>query len=461
MPRQPGSAIKPLTYAAAFQADYTPATMLLDVRTTFFTREGDAYVPVNYDQRFHGPVLLREALGSSLNVVAVKVLQHIGIEDVVSLAQKLGMTTLRDPQRYGLALTLGGGEVRLLELAAAYGALATGGLRVEPRAILRVEGTDGRVLSEQQAPPGQRVLDERVTYWITDILSDDSARIPAFGEGSALALSCPAAAKTGTTTDWRDNWTVGYTPDLVVGVWVGNADNSPMVDVSGIDGAAPIWHSLMEEALKGQPGRAFAQPPGMVQVEICADSGVLPSAYCLHRRREWFIAGHEPGNVCNMHRLVRVDRRSGELATADTPPQHVTEKVGMFLPPEASEWAHEQESASSIQFIITTPGEQGSTSPQIQPGIVLTHPDHNTTYRLVRTVPPDTQRIEVKALPLVRDEVVQVRLYVDEDLLAALDRPPYSVLWQLAAGEHAFRAEAMDRLGQIWGSQAVHITVLE
>jgi 1A family penicillin-binding protein len=461
MPRQPGSAIKPLTYAAAFHKDYTPATMLLDVRTTFFTREGGAYVPVNYDQRFHGPVLLREALGSSLNVIAVKVLQHVGVEEVVSLAQKLGMTTLRDPQRYGLALTLGGGEVRLLELAAAYGAFATGGLRVEPRAIRRVEGTDGKVLWEEQAAPGQRVLDERVAYWITDILSDDSARIPAFGEGSPLALPGPAAAKTGTTTDWRDNWTVGYTPDLVVGVWVGNADNSPMVDVSGIDGAAPIWHSLMEEALKGKPQPSFAQPLGMVQVEVCADSGVLPSAYCPHRRREWFIAGHEPGNVCNMHRLVRVDRRSGGLATTDAPPQHVTEKVAMFLPPEASEWAHEQEGTSSIRFIITPLGEQGSTSPQIQPGVVLTHPDHNATYRLVRTVPAETQRIEVRALPLVADEVMQVRLYVDEGLLAALDNPPYSVLWQLSAGEHTFRAEATDGLGQIWSSQAVHLTVLE
>jgi 1A family penicillin-binding protein len=461
MPRQPGSAIKPLTYAAAFHGDYTPATMLLDVRTTFFTRESDAYVPVNYDQRFHGPVLLREALGSSLNVIAVKVLQHVGIESVVSLAQKLGMTTLRDPQRYGLALTLGGGEVRLVELAAAYGAFATGGLRVEPRAILRVEGADGKVLWEEQVAPGPRVLDERVAYWITDILSDDSARIPAFGEGSPLALSGPAAAKTGTTTDWRDNWTVGYTPDLVIGVWVGNADNSPMVDVSGIDGAAPIWRSVMEEALKGKPGRAFTQPPGMVQVEVCADSGTMPNAYCPHRRREWFIAGREPGNVCNMHRLMRVDRRSGKLASVDTPPQQVTEKVGVFLPPEASEWAHEQESASSIQFIITTPGGQVGTSPQIQPGIVLTHPDHNTTYRLVRTVPADTQRIEVRALPLVLDQVLKVRLYVDEDLLAAFDRPPYSVLWQLAAGEHTFRAEAMDRSGQIWSSQAVHITVLE
>jgi hypothetical protein len=133
----------------------------------------------------------------------------------------------------------------------------------------------------------------------------------------------------------------------------------------------------------------------------------------------------------------------------------------MFLPPEASEWAHEQESASSIQFIITTAGKQESASREIEPGIVLTHPDHNTTYRLVRTVPADTQRIEVKALPLVLDELAEVKLYVDETLLAALDRPPYSALWQLSTGEHTFCAEAIDQLGNIWSSQAVHITVLE
>jgi 1A family penicillin-binding protein len=458
MPRQPGSAIKPLTYAAAFDKDYTPATMLLDVRTTFFTREGDAYVPVNYDKRFHGPVLLRQALGSSLNVIAVKVLQHVGIEEVVSLAQDLGMTTLRDPQRYGLALTLGGGEVRLMELTAAYAALANGGLQVGPHAILRVESIHGEVLWTETATLGQRVLDDRVAYWVTDILSDDFARIPAFGEGSALALTRPSAAKTGTTTDWRDNWTVGYTPDLVVGVWTGNADNSPMVSVSGIDGAAPIWHGFMEEALKGRPVRAFVQPPGMVRAEICAESGMLPNSYCARRRQEWFIAGREPEGVCNMHRLVRVDGRGGELASAHTPPQYIMQKVGVFLPPEAFEWAREQEGTANTTFIMTS-GESGYDTRATDSRIVLTHPDHNTSYRLAPSVPADTQRIQVAARPL--DDIVQVRLYVDEETLAVLDRAPYAALWQLAPGKHIFRADAIDRSGQTWSSQEVQINVLQ
>jgi len=460
MPRQPGSAIKPLTYAAAFQRDYTPATMLLDVRTAFVTREGQAYVPINYDRQFHGPALLRQTLGSSLNVIAVQVLQHIGVEELVSLAQRLGMTTLRDPQRYGLALTLGGGEVRLLELAAAYAAFANGGLAVEPQSILRVETSDGKVLWTAEHTPGERVIDERVAFWITDILSDDSARIPAFGEGSVLALSRPAAAKTGTTTDWRDNWTVGYTPDLVVGVWVGNADNSPMVNISGISGAAPIWHSVMEEALKGRPVRTFVQPPGMVEVEICADSGLLPNPHCPHRRKEWFMAGREPQNVCGMHRLIHVDQRSGALATAATPADYITKKVGVFLPPEASQWAHQQSSRSDIHYVISVLGDAGSTVPSTQRRIVLTHPQHNSAYRLAPNVPAGNQRIEIQALLMLPDDIVQVRLYADERLLAALDQPPYSVLWQLMAGEHTFHAEANHRSGQVWSSQSVQITVL-
>ncbi len=460
MPRQPGSAIKPLTYAAAFGREYTPATMLLDVRTTFLTREGETYAPVNYDRQFHGPVLLRQALGSSLNVIAVKVLQHIGVEELVSMAQKLGMTTLHDPLRYGLALTLGGGEVRLLDLAAAYAAFANGGLAVQPQAILRVESSDGTVLWAWEPRQGPRALDERVAFWITDVLSDDSARIPAFGEGSVLKLARPAAVKTGTTTDWRDNWTVGYTPDLVVGVWVGNADNSAMVDVSGISGAAPIWHNVMDEALKGTTGRPFDRPAGMVEVEICADSGLLPNPHCPHLRQEWFVAGDEPQQVCDMHQVVAFDRRSGQLATAETPAEYIVKQVAVFLPPEASEWAQQQNQGSQTHFLIATPSQALDVAGSAA-RIILTHPSHNTTYRLASNVPLDDQRIEVQALPLAVPDVALVRLYVDEQLLAVLEQAPFAVLWQLVPGEHSFYAAAVDGTGQVWRSPEVRITVLE
>jgi 1A family penicillin-binding protein len=323
--RQPGSSIKPITYAAAFdptrQGPLTAATMMVDVRTVFITREGDPYVPRNYDREWHGPVLLRQALASSYNLVAVKVLDHVGIDAMAAQARAMGITTFDDAgsgesdDRFGLALTLGGGEVRLLELTGAYGAFANGGYRVEPVLITRVEDSSGQVLKVWETSPGERVMDERVAYLISDILSDDFARISTFGEWSALNLTRPAAVKTGTTTDWRDNWTVGYTPDLVVGVWAGNANNEPMEHVSGVTGAAPMWHDVMEEMHKGRPVREFVEPEGLVRVTVCADSGLLPQeglevgdsgsgrqpARCPHTIEEIFIEGTEPTRVDDWH----------------------------------------------------------------------------------------------------------------------------------------------------------------
>lgn len=461
MPRQPGSAIKPLTYATAFTRDYTPATMLLDVRMSFITREGNAYVPVNYDRKFRGPVLLREALASSLNVVAVQVLQHVGVEALLSTAHNLGISTLQESQRYGLALTLGGGEVRLLELTAAYASLANGGWRVEPTAILRVEDAQGKTLWTRQTALGSRVIDERVAYLVTDILSDDSARIPAFGEGSALQLSRPAAAKTGTTTDWRDNWTVGYTPDLAVGVWAGNANNSPMIDVTGITGAAPIWHSFMEEALKGKPVRTFTRPDGLLRLEICADSGLLPNSYCPHRRSEWFIAGSEPHALCDMHILAQVDQRSGELAGEHTPAEFRVQRVATLLPAAAQAWAEEQHQASGALYLTTAPTTAAQIpSPAGAAGIALSRPDPNTTYRIAANVPLTNQRIEVTAVPSALGTPLHVELLADAQVIATLEQSPYTTLWQLQAGVHAFSAQVTDSAGQRWSSPVITITVL-
>ncbi len=458
MPRQPGSAIKPVTYAAAFSNDpaWTPATMVLDIESAFTTREGATYVPVNYDRIYHGPVLLREALGSSLNVVAVKTLDHVGVPQVVNLAQRMGLSTLTDPQRYGLSLTLGGGEVRLLDLTAAYAAFASGGLRVDPVAITRVEAASGALLRQAATPARARVLDEKVAFWITDILADDEARIPAFGEDSALVLDRPAAAKTGTTTDWRDNWTVGYTPQLVVGVWTGNADNSPMVDVSGISGAAPLWHDVMLEALKGQAVLPFDVPQGMVRETVCAESGALPGPWC-PVRQEWFIEGHGPTATCTMHRRVEVDSRTGELASPDTRPEYLRRQVGVFLPAEAADWVAEQQYRVGVHYFIdrTSPAG-GSAKPA--PAVVLVSPRAGTTYRMVSSVPEDSQRIEVRAQASV--EVASLRLYADDQLLNELTSPPYATLWQLTPGEHTFVAELTDPVGRSFCSEAVQITVL-
>lgn len=309
-PRQPGSSIKPLTYAAAFEMGWTPATLIWDVESEF-PPSGDPddprepYIPENYDDRFHGPVTARSALANSYNIPAVKTLDFVGIYDdpdtpeqegLVSFAHRLGITDLNSDQ-YGLSLTLGGGEVKLLDLAAAYGVFANGGQRVAPMAITRIVDHAGETVFEAEPPVGQQVLSAQHAYLITSILSDNAARTPAFGANSILNLPFPAAAKTGTTDDFRDNWTMGYTPDLVVGVWVGNPDFSEMQGTSGLTGAAPIWAEFMQEAvdyLFAGLSPPFERPPGIVERVICTVSGAEPSDRCPSQRVEIFAAGQLP-----------------------------------------------------------------------------------------------------------------------------------------------------------------------
>ena len=219
---------------------------------------------------------VRESLASSYNIPAVTALEHVGIDSMIHLTSNAGMTTLSENPLLDLSVTLGGGEVRLLDLTQAYSIFPNGGYRIEPSYILKITTHDGDTLYEWQQPQlDTPILDERISFIISDILSDSEARIPSFGRNSVLEIGRPAAAKTGTTTDFRDNWVIGYTPNLVVGVWVGNADNTPMVDVTGVSGAGPIWHHFMREVLTGQPELEFERPEGLLYTEICALSGLV------------------------------------------------------------------------------------------------------------------------------------------------------------------------------------------
>ena len=309
-PRQPGSSIKPITYAAAFEKGWTPATLIWDVPSEFppSGRADDpspAYKPVNYDDRFHGPVTVRTALANSYNVPAVKALNFVNIYDdpntpaqdgFIAMARRLGITTLLRPD-YGLSLTLGGGEVTLMELTGAYAVLANGGRRIPPVAITRVLDFQGNVVYQYAPPAGEQVLRTEHAYLLSSILSDNQARTPAFGADSLLRLPFQAAAKTGTTNDFRDNWTLGYTPDVAVGTWVGNADYTPMQNISGITGAAPIWSEFMQTAItvltSGQP-TPFTRPAGVVEKVICAVSGAEPSQWCPEQKTELFAADQPP-----------------------------------------------------------------------------------------------------------------------------------------------------------------------
>lgn len=394
--RQPGSAIKPFTYAAAFaRGDYTPATILEDTSTAFTTREGLPFLPQNYDLQFHGPVSLRTALANSYNVPAVKVLNHVGIPAMLAVAHAAGITTMNDVRRYGLALTLGGGEVRLLDLTDAYGSLEDGGTHHDPVAILQVVDAHGRVLERWEPARGRRAVSPQVAYLITNILSDNAARMPAFGEASPLALDRPAAVKTGTTSDFHDNWTVGYTPDLVAGVWVGNADNTAMRDVTGVSGAAPVWHQFMERALRGLPARDFARPPGIVTETICPASGEPPDAACADRFSEIFLAGTAP--------------------RARTPPM-----------PSAR--------------------------------IILSAPPTGTRFQISRSVPRAYQAtaVDVQATGLVSGTI---RVLVDGIPAYRFDGMGGEWLWTLRTGTHRFQAFGRDPLGRRVASTVSTIVV--
>jgi len=364
-PRQPGSSIKPLTYLAAFEAGWTPSTLIMDVPVEYPDWAGGVYRPLNYDGKFHGPVLLRAALANSYNIPAVKTLEFVGLPALKEMAERLGVTTLtRDD--YGLSLALGSGEVTLLELTGAYQAMANGGLRVPPVAVLQVSDSFGRVIDEYHPPEGTPVLRPEHAYLITHILADNQARTPAFGPSSSLNLSRPAAAKTGTTNDFRDNWTIGYTPDIVVGVWVGNADNSPMQGISGVGGAGPIWHNVMERALEGTPVRDFIRPPTIVEMEICADSGAIPSQVCPRRATEIFAQDQPPlGPEHDIHQVLRIDTGLNCIAHEYSPPNRVVERYFQVYPPDGRAWAVEHgieqppdpcpDAAGAAQALITWP----------------------------------------------------------------------------------------------------------
>ncbi len=350
--RQPGSSIKPLTYVAAFERGWTPATLFWDVRTEFPDGANPPYVPVNYDGEYHGPMLLRDALANSYNVPAVQALQFVGIDGLLEIATRLGVESLAHPEihcpeypydqrpPYGLALTLGGGEVKLLEMTGAFATFANGGVRVPPSPILRIEDSRGNVLVDNSTPTGEQVVSPQHTYLITSILSDRQARCREFVCPSVLELSRPVAAKTGTTTDFRDGWTIGYTPDIAAGVWVGNSDNSPMINLPGGASAATIWHNFMEAAHADLPVRDFVRPPGIAEYEICADSGARPTQYCPRRKREVFAQDQPPLDESHdWYQMVKIDTLTGLLANEACPDRVAEQLMVVISDTVGREWA--------------------------------------------------------------------------------------------------------------------------
>jgi 1A family penicillin-binding protein len=273
--RQPGSTIKPIVYLSSFTKGWVPSTNIVDDKISIKDDLGRVWTPENYDKKFHGNVTARNALGNSLNIPAVKTLQFAGVESVAELARRMGITTWTDNRRLGLAMALGGAEVRPLDLTSAYTVLANNGLRIPPVSITKITDAEGNTVEEYKVPQGEQVVDPRYAYMITNILGDNNARLITFGPNSLLKLPRPAAVKTGTTDNYRDTWTIGYTPNLTIGVWVGNSDNHPMREVLSSMSAGKIWRESMDTALDylQLPAEEFPRPAGLVDVQVCSAPG--------------------------------------------------------------------------------------------------------------------------------------------------------------------------------------------
>lgn len=370
-PRQPGSTVKPFTYAAALEQGMTPGDIIWDTPTDIA-----GYVPVNYDRTFHGPVRIRTALANSYNVPAVQTLRRVGVDYLLNFFARFGVESLgNDASQYGLSLTLGGGEMTLLELTRGFSVFANGGALVPTTSILCVVDNNDNILYqyENSCPRGGQtgntvnrggyglqILDPRIAYIISDILQDDDARLPAFGANSPLDLSIQASVKTGTTNDFKDNWAVGFTRNVAVGVWVGNSDGAPMINTSGVTGAAPIWNQVMTRIygdnrmlnqFAGGGGLLSDQPspPGGLSLRpMCALSQLRePAVDCGASLREWFLdtpAGLPDG--------------SGQLVYAN-PPLPTPD-----APPAAGPWLREVE--PDIYRVLVQP-----IPPEIAGGIII------------------------------------------------------------------------------------------
>lgn len=318
---QPGSSIKPINYAVGLLKGYTAATPFIDTQLCFPNPGTAPYCPRNYDGKFHGLVQMRYALGNSFNIPAVEMLKINTLESMIATASAMGITTFKDPSRYGLSLTLGGGEVTMIDMATAFGVFANQGYRIDLHPILKITDRKGEII-EQYNPPksaifGKKVLPPSVAWIISDILADNSARVLEFGSDSELKINKKyVSVKTGTTNDFKDNWTIGYTPRFVVAVWVGNNDRTPMSGlVSGLTGAAPIWNKLMTHVLEGKETKIPPKPTDVISKTICTTTGLLPQAEnSCPTRIEYFMTGTEPKTTDIGKKAVWIDKTTNNIA---------------------------------------------------------------------------------------------------------------------------------------------------
>lgn len=455
--RQPGSSIKPITYAAAFKKGYTASTLLLDVDTKY--PSGDLakpeYNPKNYDSKFRGPIQLRFALANSINTIAVKVSALVGIKDILKTAFDMGLSTLEptdeNVRRLGLSLTLGGGEVKLLDMATAFGVLSTGGNRMDPVSILKVVDQKGKLLFEHKPVSQRRVLDEDVAYLISHILSDNESRKEIFGLRSYLYIpGRTVAVKTGTTDDKRDNWTIGYTTTRVVGTWVGNNDNSPMHPslASGVTGAAPIWNRIMREVIKDIPDEPFSRPDSIVEIDVDAFGGGLPFEGSA-TRKELFIRGTEPTGPAPIYQQLKISRKdSNKLASSvdiakgeyDTKTYYVFKEDDPVSTDGKNRWQEAIDSwiASQSEGKLHPPTEVDSGGEDI----VVTIKEPGDTTQV------NDNNVKVVAEAGSKSDITKIELYLDGSLVKDKSSNKMTETISMSNGNHTIKAKAYDNGGR-------------
>jgi penicillin-binding protein 1C len=475
--RQPGSTLKPFAYALAFErGSLTPASLLADLEVRYVAG-GKEYAPQNFDTRFHGPVRVREALANSYNIPAVRAVERVGVAPFLAFLRALGVASLDvDPEKLGLGAVLGNGEVTLMELTAAYAALARGGVTVVPHAIRKEEehapqnfasdlprgqwplgasemgsptepeGEPHLNHREPQSEEAQRKLSRAATGLVTHILADRNARKASFGEVSALDLPFRAAVKTGTSTNFRDNWTIGYTAAHTVGVWVGDFDGRPLGGTSGVIGAAPIWRDVMLALYAKETPPPFDAPADVETVAICPLSGARVGPACPSALSELFPQGHSPEPTCAFHHRVHIDTRNGLLAAPRCAGTDIALRTFESYPPEYLEWAHAAgRPLAPVRESPTCPPRRSNFA-ATPSDVAVTFPLDGDRFAWLPDLAPDAQSLPLRARVDTRTASLPrtVQFIVNGRALTPVG-PPFTASWPLIRGHHTVVAKVGDK----------------
>lgn len=456
--RQPGSSFKPIAYATAFKGTYSPSSVLWDVKTDFGN-----YTPENYNKSTSGPVTIRHALANSLNIPAVKILYLAGLNNVLQTAHEMGITTLNDPERYGLALVLGGGEVMPLDMATAFGVFANNGTLAETTAFLKIEDRDGNILKEYQEGKNKKeVLDPQIAYQISSILSDNTARSATFGSNSPLNFgNRPVAAKTGTTDSFRDAWTNGYTPSLVASVWVGNNDNTPMSGYAdGIVAAAPIFREYMEKALANTPIEQFEKPEGIQTVTVDKLSGKIPTDQSPEKITDIFASWQVPKKYDDIHVKVKICKAcdGDKLADENCPESQIEERTYTNLHsevPDNPNWENPvRYAAEALGIHISKPPTDTCDINSIKPSINISSPTNNNDV---------TGNFDIVTNASSNFGIRHVEFLIDNVKIGQTNSSPYNYNYDannLSSGSHQITAKVTDN-HDLTATHSININVIK